>query len=401
MVYFNGLPFNGKINVPPSKSLTHRALICAALCKDGVSTVNNILICDDTLATVSCLRSMGADIIIDGYTATVRGFDITSARCQTDLFCGESGSTLRFLIPIAMLSGLDVTFKGGKRLFERPLDFYEKIAIGLGMHYELEDKSLTVCGPLPNGFYKVSCDETSQHVSGLLFALCSIKGYSVIELDGNPVSAHYINLTADTLKQFGAEISFSDNKIIINGKGLKPCNFNVEGDWSAAAPLFAMNALGSNIEISGLCRDSLQGDRIIRLLLGKIERSHIEMDVGNIPDIVPVIMATAPFFHGATLYGTDRLQLKESDRRHAMAEELAKFGFKVEVGNDITEIFEANEIKKPPEPLLSHGDHRIAMALSVPLSVSGGMLDGEGCVSKSFPNYFNILESVSTQPKVP
>ena len=320
-MFFEKSSYAGEVTAPPSKGFSHRALICAALCAGLTSRIDNLLLCDDTVATINCLRALGADVYVDGSTATVRGVDVFSARPLDHLKCGESASTLRFLLPVAMLCGRETVLKAGERLAHRPLDVYDEIALNQGLSLYREDNLFHVCGPLMPGYYRIPCDVSSQFATGLMLALNCCKGVSVIELTTEPVSAPYIRMTADVMRSFGADIDLTDNKIIIHGGGYRPCAYTVEGDWSGAAPFFALNALGNSIDVKGLKSDSLQADRAARVLLGRIRRSDALIDVSMCPDLVPLLMAVSPFFYGATLNGTGRLRHKESSRAEVMAGE--------------------------------------------------------------------------------
>ncbi len=393
-MFFEKSSYSGEVTAPPSKSFSHRALICAALCAGRTSRIENLLICDDTEATIGCLRALGADISVDGNAATVTGIDAFSAVPSGHLKCGESASTLRFLLPVAMLGGKETVFEAGSRLADRPLDVYYEIALNQRLSLCRDGDLFHVCGPLTPGYYRIPCDVSSQFVTGLMLALNCHKDVTVIELTTEPVSAPYIRMTADVMRSFGADVDLTDNKIIIHGGGYHPCTYTVEGDWSGAAPFFALNALGNSIEVKGLKNDTLQADRAIRLLLGKIRRSDALIDVSMCPDLVSLLMAVSPFFYGATLAGTGRMRFKESSRAEVMAGEMKKFGFRADVRDDSVRIFGADEIQAPDCPVDPHGDHRIAMALSVLLSVTGGELTEPGCVAKSFPDYFNTLNAL-------
>ncbi|MBP5255718.1 MAG: 3-phosphoshikimate 1-carboxyvinyltransferase, partial [Clostridia bacterium] len=346
-MFFEKSSYCGEVAAPPSKSFSHRALICAALCAGRTSRIENLLICDDTEATIGCLRALGADISVEGGTATVRGFDAFSAVPSGHMKCGESASTLRFLLPVAMLGGKETVFEAGSRLADRPLDVYGEIALNQGLCLYRDGDLFHACGPLMPGYYRIPCDVSSQFASGLMLALNCCKGVSVIELTTGPVSAPYILMTAGVMRSFGANVDITGNRIIIRGGGYRPCSYTVEGDWSGAAPFFALNALGNSIEVKGLKNDTFQADRAIRLLLGKIRRSDALIDVSMCPDLVPLLMAVSPFFYGATLIGTDRMRFKESSRAEVMAGEMLKFGFRAEVGDDSVRIFGANEILVP------------------------------------------------------
>ncbi|MBQ0101991.1 MAG: 3-phosphoshikimate 1-carboxyvinyltransferase [Firmicutes bacterium] len=383
----------GEITVPPSKSILHRALICAAFA-DGESVIHNFAVCDDVIATVECLRKLGAAIKIKGSDAVVKGTSVEDIPDGVTLDCRESGSTLRFLIPFAIISGKTMRFKGSERLLSRPMEAYQTLCDRNGIDMHIEDGALFVSGEkLENGFFTVDGSVSSQFVSGLMLALPHLHGYSVIEVEGETVSKPYIAMTLSVLSSFGVNLSVSDRIVVPSCAGTLPTEYTAEGDWSAAAPLFALNAVGSEITVKGLENASCQGDRAIKLLLGRLKRGKAEIDVTDCPDLAPVLMAVAPFFYGAHLTGTDRLEGKESDRGRAMAEELGKFGVPVTVGEGFIDVGEVDEF---PEDVTvsSRSDHRIAMALTVILSYTGGKVEGEEHVSKSFPDFFTLLDQI-------
>lgn len=386
--------FSGTVKAPPSKSAAHRRLICAALA-EGKSVIHGISGSEDMKATLDCITAMGGKWERDGDTVTVTGCD--PKRRKASVFpCRESGSTLRFFIPIALLSESEATMTGSERLMSRPLEPYEQICVFQGLDYVLEDTSLTLKGPVESGHFRLRGDISSQFVSGLMFALPLTDGYSVIELTPPVMSASYIAMTVTALEEFGVSVSVTeDNKIIIGG-GQKylPREVVVEGDWSNAAFFLALNALGSDIEVEGLNKNTLQGDSVIRRLLGRLGRSHPVIDVADCPDLAPVLMAVGAALNGVTLTNTDRLKIKESDRGSAMAEELKKLGVTVILGNNEITVNAPDALTPPSEPLFGHNDHRIVMACAVILTLVGGEIEGCEAVSKSFPDFFEVLDSL-------
>lgn len=386
--------YEGTVIAPPSKSAAHRRLICAALA-EGTSVIHGISESEDMKATLDCISAMGAEWEKNGSTVTVRGCD-PKKRAGTTFPCRESGSTLRFFIPIALLSENEATMTGSQRLMSRPLEPYEQICVFQGLDYVLEETSLALKGPLESGHFRLKGDISSQFISGLMFALPLTDGYSVIELIPPVMSASYIAMTVMALEEFGVSVSVTDdNKIIIpGGQKYKCCEVDVEGDWSNAAFFLALNALGSDIEVEGLSRNTLQGDSVIKRLLGRLGRSHPVIDISDCPDLAPVLMAVGAALNGVTLTNTDRLKIKESDRGSAMASELSKLGVQVELGNNEITVNAPDVLTPPTEPLCGHNDHRIVMACAVILTLVGGEIEGCEAVSKSFPDFFEVLESL-------
>ena len=206
-------------------------------------------------------------------------------------------------------------------------------------------------------------------------------------------------MTSEALSAFGvtAELN-SDMKVIIpGGQRYSPCDVTVEGDWSNAAFFLALAALGNDIEVGGLEYETLQGDAVIRRLLCRLVRGKPTIDITDCPDLAPVLMATAAALNGVTLTGTDRLKIKESDRGQAMADELAKFGVPVTVGDDFITVTAPKILKKPNVPINGHNDHRIVMANAVLLTVTGGEIVGADAVNKSYPEFFDDLAALRAE----
>lgn len=384
----------GIIAAPPSKSVAHRALICGAL--SGGSKIENIEYSNDILATLDCLISLGATIEKSGSTVTLGGLNPFTLK-EVMLDCGESGSTLRFMIPLCMLSGNKITLKGSERLFARNLTIYEEIAKQNGILFEKGNNSLLVCGKLQSGDYKISGNISSQFISGLLFALPLLDGDSSLEIVGEYESEPYVNLTIKSLNDFGIVIEKSNRTYKIKG-GQKYIskNMTVEGDYSNAAFLDGFNLLGGDVTVTGLNPTSLQGDKIYREMYEALKNGEKQFDLSQCPDLAPVMFALSAVFGGAHFTGTARLKIKESDRAAAMAQELCKFGIKVDVGeNDVT--VHGGELMTPSETLCGHNDHRIVMALSLLCTITGGSISEAESVAKSYPDYFKKIKSLGIE----
>lgn len=385
--------YRGTVTAPPSKSAAHRMLICAGLA-EGTSVIHGISQSEDMKATLDCLSAMGAVWHREGNTVTVTGAD-PRKRGEATFPCRESGSTLRFFLPLCLLSEREAVMTGSTTLLSRPLDVYEQICLSQGLLFDRGEDRLTVGGPLCGGHFRVAGDISSQFISGLMFTLPLLEGYSVIELIPPVMSGSYIAMTAQALGAFGIRVELTDNRILIpGGQRYEPRELTVEGDWSNAAFFLALNALGSEIEVEGLLRETLQGDAVIRRLLGRLGRGCPTIDVGDCPDLAPVLMASAAALNGVTLTNTDRLKIKESDRGAAMAEELAKCGVSVTVGDNLITVEAPGELKTPDVPLSGHNDHRIVMACAVLLTRVGGAIEGAEAVSKSFPDFFEVLHAL-------
>lgn len=386
----------GEIIAPPSKSMAHRLLICAAL-SEGESTISNIAYSEDILATVDCIKAMGADVKVKGNTITLCGVSPFTAG-DSVYNCRESGSTLRFFIPIAMLSEKESLFTGYGRLMERPMEVYENIADEKGISYSLNEDGIRVGGILNAGRYSVRGDISSQFISGLLFALPLCDGNSEIILTGKIESKSYIDMTISAMQTFGvtAEWKKGNTLFIKGGQKYKPCDVRVEGDWSNAAFLDAFNYIGGNVTVKGICENSLQGDSIYKDYFTKLSKGCLVLDMSNCPDLAPIIMTLASELNGATLKGTKRLKHKESDRGYAMAQELSKFGAVIDLYEDEI-VINKTKLRKPENPLCGHNDHRVVMSLTVLCSKYGGTIAGAEAVKKSFPDFFMKTKSLGLE----
>lgn len=383
----------GTVNAPPSKSCAHRLLICAALAK-GESVIENIGANDDISATVSCLKELGAKIDIVGNKAVVRGIDKDKRKDSLNMFCNESGSTLRFLIPLSLIFSERVSFDGSERLLERPQSVYEELFHEMGCYIKKENNFLVAGGELKSGIYKTRGDVSSQFLTGLFFALPLLKGDSEIILTTPLQSAPYADITIDVLSAFGVSIIKTDRGFYIKGdQHFEAQSLSVEGDWSNAAFLDAFNLLGGNVTISGMNNESYQGDKIYRAFYEQIKDGTPTIDITDCPDLGPVLIACSALCNGATLTGTKRLKIKESNRGIAMQAELSKFGVDITV-NDNEIIIPKTEVRAPEEKLNCHNDHRIAMSLAVLCSKVGGTLENAQCVNKSYPEFFDDIKAL-------
>lgn len=381
----------GTVHVPPSKSMAHRLLICAGMC-EGESVVRGISDCEDVQATLDCLRAVGAECTQCGDIVTVRGVDFRSAHPNRILNCRESGSTLRFLIPPLLLSGGSVTFEGQGRLMERPMTVYETLFCERGLAMERAENRLTVSGKLTAGKYVLAGNVSSQFVSGLLFALPMTDGDSEIELIPPVESRSYILMTVDAMRQFGVPVEWEgDHRLHIRGGWrYSPFRGYVEGDYSNAAFTDAFNCFGGDVKLEGLRENSLQGDRCYKEAMQRLSQGHATVSLKDCPDLGPVLFAVAAAKHGGEFTETARLRIKESDRVETMRMELEKFGVKMKIEKDRVEIL-SGELHAPAEPILGHNDHRIVMALTLLLTLTGGELHGAEAVRKSYPAFFDDL----------
>ncbi len=389
----------GRISAPPSKSMAHRLLISAALA-DGVSTIRGVSKCDDVLATLDCLYNLGVKTEILGDDVKIHGKDFSSAKASSTLWCKESGSTLRFMIPLALLSKNTIVFGGAPSLMSRPMGVYASIAEEKGLNFIADGETIVTRGPLKSGEYKLQGNVSSQFISGLLFALPILKGDSTIKITSSVESRSYINLTMKAIAEFGIKTEWRDDYTLAIPGGQKyiPCDISVEGDFSGAAFTDAFNFLGGEVTVDGLSATSAQGDKVYKKHFESINAGVPVMHIGDCPDLGPILFALSAAKKGGIFDGTRRLKIKESDRALAMAEELKKFGASVSVYEDTVVVY-PNEFDVPREILKGHNDHRIVMALSVLLTLFGGEIEGAEAIKKSYPSFFADLRRLGIEVK--
>ena len=385
----------GTVTAPPSKSMAHRMLICAALA-EGESVVRPIELSEDILATSDGLRALGAGIRAEGDALAVTGCRPAEAG-DAVIPCRESGSTLRFLLPLCLLNGKEMKLTGSGRLPERPLDVYEALCRERGFRLERTPEGVTVQGKLAPGEYTVRGDLSSQFITGLLYALSLLDGDSTLNVLPPIESEPYLEMTLQAMDASGVKVGREGNLLRIpGGQGYLAGGKTVEGDWSNAAFFSALKAAGHPVEVTGLKADSLQGDRVCEEYFRRISAGGASVDVADCPDLAPVLMAFAAMCGGAELTGTRRLRFKESDRGQVMAEELAKFGVSAEIRENGIRV--GNETpERPKEILQGHNDHRIVMALAVLCTKTGGTIDGAEAVRKSFPGFWDALRSLGAR----
>ena len=405
---------SGQFRAPASKSHAHRLLICAALGHASVR-VSCDTFSDDILATIDCLNAMGAKITHAGGTISVSPIFANGrpdGACQ--LYCKESGSTLRFLLPVVGALGLDAVFHMEGRLPERPLHPFDEVLIAHGMHIHQTGAELHVSGKLLAGSFALPGNVSSQYLSGLLFALPLLPGSSTLTITGALQSASYLAMTEDAVLSSGIRFSKSQNVFSIPGNQTccLPDGLATEGDWSGAAFFLCAGALSdTGIFASGLQETSRQADRAVLELLSrfgaevraetggvfvrKAALHGIDIDAGAIPDLIPAIAAVAAYAEGETnITNAARLRLKESDRLHTVAETIQSLG---------------GQAKELPDGLVitgtprlaggtadSFGDHRIAMLAAV---LAGGCREpvtvlGAQCTSKSYPEFWQTLDQL-------
>ncbi len=384
----------GKVCAPPSKSVAHRALLGAALSL-GVSEISNLSYSQDILATLNAVKCLGAEVEVFGSAAGTSGVCKAEKLDNVLIDCNESGSTLRFIIPIALAIGGNFSVTGRGRLLERPLDDYYRIFNSQGISYRKDNDRIYFEGKLSGGVYELSGDVSSQYITGLLFALPILSDDSEIVITTPLESVGYINMTLEVLSKYGIEIDASDDLrhfYIKGNQNYKACDYIVEGDYSQAAFYYVANAMDNNIEIGGLSEDSSQGDKaildVIRIM--KTQKGERTIDVSQIPDLVPIMTVLATQTEGAThIVGAARLRIKESDRLSAITCELTKLGARIDEYEDSITIYGKTQLHGGTVD--SHNDHRIAMSLAIAATVADNevIICGADSVRKSYADFWD------------
>lgn len=400
----------GSVTVPPSKSMAHRALLCAGLAA-GTTQIQGILPSQDMEATCRALTALGASIARQGSLARVQGVAGRPKAPQGPVDCGESGSTLRFLIPAFALASAPARLTGRGRLPQRPLGPYGAIFHGQGLPFAQDETGVSFQGPLAPGDYGLPGDVSSQFISGLLFALPLLPGDSHIRIQPPFESRGYVNMTLQVMDAFGVRASFVDGltlRVPGNQRFTAPAApFLVEGDDSQAAFFLTLDAILGDVSVAGLSPRSIQGDRVMGEILARC--GHVPgqpprplapfvADLGDCPDLGPILMTLGLFCQGESrLLNAGRLRLKESDRGTAMAQELGKLGGQASLAGDEIRIRQSR--LRPGPALSSHGDHRIAMALAVAALGARIPADIQGAeaVEKSYPDFWKDLAAIGAR----
>lgn len=381
----------GTVDIPASKSCAHRALISAALA-EGISVISGVSMSKDIEATIGAMTALGAEFNVDGTTVTVSG--ISSRMDKAVIDCNESGSTLRFVIPIAAALGTDSRFIGRGRLPQRPIDIYTRELVKNGIKFLTETMPYDITGTLKGGIFEIEGNVSSQFVTGLLFALPLLEGNSEIRLTSHLESRPYVDITIDILRRFGITVESSENGFrIVGGQKYKPYDYRVEGDYSQAAFFYVANALGSEVNISNLVPDSVQGDRkILEILNETCYNGSIgcyRADCSDIPDLVPILAVLGAFGSGeSVIYNAQRLRIKESDRLVTTAAMLNELGGDVAVTEDGLIIRPTGRMHGGT--IDSAGDHRIVMAAAIAATKTDGavIIRGAEAAEKSYPDFF-------------
>lgn len=397
-LYLAPVQLRGVLTPPPSKSQAHRLILAAALA-DGESRLENLTMSEDIRATLSCVRALGALASEDG--SLIRGTAPHRADALPALDCGESGSTLRFLMPVSLAIAGGGAFYGHGRLLDRPMQPYEELFRAKGISYVRHSDHISVEGSLRAGEYRLPGNVSSQFITGLLYALPLLDGESRIALTTALESSGYVDLTVDALRRFGVRVTRTETGWLVPGKQRYiPCDSAVESDYSQAANFIVANGMGAEITLNGLNPASRQGDRVI---LDYAERlngpGEVTLDVSQCPDLVPALALRAALRRGETTHivGAGRLRMKESDRLDTVTIELNNLGGNVQQFPDSLTIRGREYLYGGVAD--SHNDHRIAMMLAIAAAhcLDGVTVCGAECVAKSYPNFWEDFQKVGGQ----
>lgn len=386
---------NGTITVPPSKSYAHRLLIAAAF-SNKESIVKNIDLSNDIIATINCLKTLG-------YVLNYKDNQITISKSNLELSntlefnCLESGSTLRFMIPIALTTGKKLLFTGSKRLIERGIDTYIELFKNQDIKFEKNENNIIITGKLKPGTFIINNTISSQYITGLLFATTLLNEDSTIIVPNNLASKSYVDLTLDVLEKVNIKVEKNNNVYkVLGNQQYKGGTYTVEGDYSNAAFIDALNYIGGNVELLGLNENSLQGDKVYKELFDTLSKTYATIDISNCIDLGPILFGFSGIHYGAHFINTERLKLKESNRVEDVKKELEKFGIEVEdYGNEV--IIKNDNLHKPTTTLEGHKDHRIIMMLAILLTKFSGTIENAEDVAKSYPRFFDDLKSVGIE----
>lgn len=416
-VKFSPFVPNGTVNVPPSKSDVHRAIICAAMA-NGVSRISPVALSNDIKATIGCIKALGADAVLENNVLTVDGTNMYKNKTAL-LDCGESGSTLRFFIPIAAVGNINATFVGKGKLPQRPIGIFTEALPKAGTVCKTEGGlPLEIKGQLKSGIFEIPGNVSSQFITGLLLALPILEGDSEIVLTSPLESVGYIAMTIRTMKQFGVNIQATEKGWHIKGsQSYKTCDYTTDGDWSQAAFFMVLGAVSGKVTVKGVAKDSTQGDKKCAEILARFgakvtqldnevtvekrELKAITIDASQIPDLVPVLSVCAAFAEGTTkIINAERLRIKECDRLKATAELLNNLGGKVKELSDGLEITGVSSLKGGN--VNGYNDHRIVMSAAVCAARSDGDITATFAMSinKSYPDFYIDYNSIGGKANV-
>lgn len=398
---------SGCLKAVSSKSQAHRVLFCAAF-SDHETLIKDLIRSDDIDATIRAVTALGArvDEEQEGFKIVpVNRKEICNAKDRmTDvrvIDIGESGTTLRFLLPLLGIDGIPTELKLYGRLGKRPMGELLSELSEKGMAFEQADCSLRTQNRLSPGMYRLPGNVSSQYISALLTALPLLTGESILEIRGDLSSAGYVDMTLDVLRRFGADIKLDHNRYGIKPVGAydSPGEICIEGDWSAGAYWIAAQRLGSNVTVEGLSNTSYQPDRAVNSLLSRIMAGDAEIDIDACPDLLPVLAVTAAGVSGQTRFvNAARLRAKESDRLDTTAKMIRSLGGLCETEKD-SFVVTGKEEGLSGGTVEACSDHRIAMSAAIASTICEKTvtINGADAVTKSYPDFWKDFSKCTTQ----
>lgn len=396
----------GEVNASPSKSYAHRLIISACL-KKGETVIKNVGDSEDVLATARCMNALGAQVSLEDGNAKIIGIEKVNKNALLD--AGESGSTLRFLIPVVTALGADATFTGRGKLLSRPNDALIKTLGENGAKVN----GVNAFGKLKSGVYEIDATISSQYLTGLLFALPLLDGDSKIVFKGVPVSKNYLDITKEILVCSGIKFIEEENGYLVFGNQQYnlPNEVVCEGDWSSAAFMLVAGAIGKSVTVKGLNLNSTQGDKVVldvlssfgaevvckenEVTVSKKDNKPFTVNLENAPDLAPILSILASCGKGESrLYGVERLKIKESDRITAILDMLNSAGVQAEYNGEYLSVYGSEEIKS--STFDGYNDHRIVMSAVLLSGLARGNSVVTTCeaVKKSYPNFYNDLQKI-------
>jgi 3-phosphoshikimate 1-carboxyvinyltransferase len=403
----------GSINIPPSKSLLHRSIIAASL-SNGVSTINNVTYSDDINATLNAVANLGVKINKLPNKIIVEGIDVNKVNLdEINVDVNQSGSTLRFLIPLFSLLANTVEFRGRPSLFRRPLDEYKEIFDDQKLVFNLDKDRLITKGKLRSGNYVINTDKSSQFITGLLLALPLLNGDSTIKIEGKKNSFSFITLTIDVLNSFGIRVDLKGDIIYIKGnQRYISTTYNVEGDYSLAAFYAVLGSINNDLKLLNLNHNSHQGDSAIIQILkntgSKIEQiengyvvkksdlTSLNCSIKDCIDLGPILIIASLFAKKeSSIKELEALIYKESNRLESIMKELEKFGCNLEYKDEVLHI-KTNDDYLSDELILTYEDHRLVMAFTLLAAClkTPVIIDGVEAVNKSYPNFLKDIKKI-------
>lgn len=391
---------SGSAQVPPSKSVALRALICGALSES--STIHNIVYSEDVETMLRCLKEMGATVCKQKGSVTIGEMNPFwyPEEQEPILHCDNSGSTFRYLLPLCLLGDLPTVFVGSSRLINRPMVAYRDFCRQYGLTWLHNEYSVVVRGPLYANRFALSDAMSSPFISGLMMAMPLLIEESHIDLESTSEMLSYVKLTSAVQEAFGVTTVLDGEHITLCPGGVyHSTEFTVEGDCALAAAIDAFNLIGESVKVLGLSEESAQIYSDYKALFRQFGDDNCEFDLSECRDLLPVLFALTAICGGGTFRITRPLKVKDEYRIKAMMEELEKFGVPITCGENTIEIAGCS-LREPSQTLSGHKDPFLVMALGLLCSRVGGTIEGAEAVKQIYADYFDVLQSLSIDLRV-